>query len=116
MVVLGLTRRAGHWKSVAERARTASVQVLSQISPGATPEKLLAELARLRPATEASSGLRPPPDAAPILASLLNSWPANIPSRPQSISVTPAALDVSVALDGDAAPFLKAFGLPRAGD
>lgn len=112
IAVLGLVRRAGHWESVAEQARAASVQALLQISPGATLEKVLAELARLRPATEAAASLRPPPDAAPQLAALLNAWPAAIPSKPQSISVTPAALDVSVALDGNAAVFLRAFKPP----
>jgi hypothetical protein len=46
------------------------------------------------------------------LAELLNAWPGQVASRPQSLSLAPGAVSISVVLDDDATPFLRVFTPP----
>jgi hypothetical protein len=110
----GLHRRAAHWETIASDARRACSRALAQVSPTSTPETISAEVARLRSIGGAAARLRRPTNAAPQLAALLNAWPGDAPSNPQSLAVTPAGVTVSVAIDGDAAPFLRSFKPPAA--
>ncbi|MCC6676320.1 MAG: hypothetical protein IT436_04175 [Phycisphaerales bacterium] len=116
LVSVGLIRRAAHWSDVARAAEESQSQLAADLlGPGIPLEQVnytldaeldrLRELARARPAD--------PNDASVRLATLLRSWPAVIPSKPQSVSVNDSGVTVSVSVDGDPAPFLSAFKAPE---
>jgi hypothetical protein len=109
---VGMLRRAAQWDSVSRDAEAASGRVLSQVGTGSSAESVRAELARLGSATETAATFQRSPDTSLLLASLLDAWPSTVPSKPQSISATPTNMSVSVAVEGDAAPFLRAFKPP----
>ncbi|MCC6679177.1 MAG: hypothetical protein IT436_18785 [Phycisphaerales bacterium] len=115
LVSVGLIRRAAHWSDVTRTAEESQSQLAADLlGPGIPLEQVnytldaeidrLRELARARPAD--------PYDASVQLASLLRSWPAATPSKPQSVSVNDSGVTVSVSVDGDPAPFLSAFKAP----
>ncbi len=112
LVCVGLLRREAHWRARAESTRAAAVEVASAAVPGARPEDLGGRAARLRGAHDALAKAAPAPDAARALAALLHVWPTSVPSRPQSVSVSPSGISVSVALEGDPAAFLRALTPP----
>jgi hypothetical protein len=112
LVATGLHRRASRWSERAESARAAAVRLAATVSTADRPEDLSAETARLRGTRDALAKAAPPPDASLVLAAVLHAWPANVPSKPQSISVGQAGVSFSVAVEGDAAAFLKAFSPP----
>lgn len=108
LITVGLVRRATVWDTAAADASAA----LGSIQPDIAPEVLAQEVARLERLRASSERIRPPADAAVTLASLLRTWPASVPSRPQTLAVTESGVSVSVALDGDATAFLKAMTPP----
>lgn len=55
-------------------------------------------------------------DAGIALGDLLRGWPKDVPSKPQAIAVTPTSATVSVAVEGDASPFLHHQGPRGLGD
>lgn len=112
LVATGLHRRASRWSERAESARVAAVRLADTISPGGRPEELASEAARLRGTRDVLAKAAPPPDASLALAAVLHTWPANVPSKPQSISVGQSGVSISVSVEGDAAAFLRAFSPP----
>lgn len=112
LAAVGLYRRALGWDSMAESARSAAAQLAAAHSPTGSPDELAAEAKRLRGSREAIARATQPPDAALVLAATLQAWPAQVPSKPQSIAVTPTGVTISVAVEGDAAPFLRSFTPP----
>jgi len=108
LVVLGLVRRAQAWSRDAIRAREAQAGLLRTLNT-ASPEALAQDLARIR--RESAGRIQPPPDASLPLAAILSSWP-NLPSKPSSLSVSEKTASIAVSVEGDAAPFLKAFKSP----
>ena len=112
LVATGLHRRASRWNDRTEAARVAALRVAATVSGADRPEDLAAEAARLRSTRDALATAAPPPDASLVLAAVLHGWPAKVPSKPQSISVGQAEVSLSVAVEGDAAAFLKAFSTP----
>jgi hypothetical protein len=82
------------------------------IIPSGRPDDLATDAAHLRGKRDAMSKAAPPPDASLALAAVLNAWPANVPSKPQSISVGQSGVLISVSVEGEAAVFLKAFSPP----
>ncbi len=112
LVTAGLLRRTAHWDSIAASAAQAGDMVVTAVDPAGTAQGLALELARLRRATETVSRARPTFDAALALADLLKAWPVGVPSKPQSVTVSGAGATISVAVEGDAAPFLKALAPP----
>jgi hypothetical protein len=112
LLATGLHRRALHWRDLAGSADAAAEQLATAIGSTGRSVDLTAEAARLRGTREALAKAAPPPDAAPALAAVLRAWPANAPSKPQSISVNPTAVAISVSVEGDPAAFLKAFAPP----
>lgn len=117
LLALGLVRRAAHWDNVAKDAAAARASVLSRagLSGGGSegPHALAAELARLRRRAAASTSVRPAPDAAVALASVLKAWPADVPSRPESLRISQSGATIAVNVDNDPAPFLEAFKPPE---
>lgn len=116
LATVGLARRASHWEAIAHDAEQARAKLASDVlgadaQPAAANLALDAEIDRLRAA--ARHRPTPPSDASVRLASLLNAWPAGVPSKPQSIAVNDAGVSVSVSVDGDPAPFLAAFKAPE---
>ena len=117
----GLARRALHWNHVADVAASARASLVREsapeappLAPGLPPElRLTAELARLRALAESSGRIGPAPDAALALAEILSLWPTEVPSRPLSLVASGSDATLSVALDGDAAPFLRALRVPQ---
>lgn len=112
LVVVGLHRRASRWDERAESARSAAARIAASVTPSSRPSDLAAEAARLRGTRDALAKTVPPPDASLALAAVLHAWPANVPSKPQSISVSSTSVSISVSVEGDAAAFLKAFTPP----
>lgn len=112
LVGVGLSRRAEHWNALAESARAAAAQLAATASPTGKPDDLAAEARRLRGAHDALAKAAAPPDAALSLAAVLHAWPANLPSKPQSVSISPGVTTISVAVEGDAAAFLRSFEPP----
>ncbi|MFN7021600.1 MAG: hypothetical protein ACK4WH_09770 [Phycisphaerales bacterium] len=112
LLAVGLHRRASHWRDLAGSANAAVRHLARTAGQTGRPVDLTAEAARLRGTREALAKAAPPPDAALSLAAVLRAWPASAPSRPQSISVSPTAVAVSVSIEGDPAAFLKAFAPP----
>lgn len=112
LLTIGLARRAAHWSAVAQDARLASARVAAAAMPGVPPEAISAEVARLQQASHAAAHAEPAADAAVALASLLRDWPASAPCRPQSITVNETGMTVSVLVEGEAGPFLRAFVPP----
>lgn len=113
LVCTGLHRRAAHWETRTRFANDEVARIAAAISPVLGPADLAHEAARLRRSREALAKAVLPPDASAVLASVLHAWPADVPSRPQSLSVTPSGVSISVALEGDAAAFLTAFAPPE---
>lgn len=111
LVVTGLARRTQHWTSVASEARASAARALgAALPPGAPPEALPAEVARLQQASIAAAKVTLPEDAAVALASLLHHWPSGTPgTTPQSISVNESGITVSVLIERDPSEFLRAF-------
>lgn len=113
--IIGLARRAAHWSKVAHSAEQARARLAADmLGPLSHPAEanlaLDAEIDRLRAAARNRPTL--PNDASVQLVSLLNAWPAAVPSKPQSVAVNESGVTVSVAIDGDPAPFLSAFKAP----
>jgi hypothetical protein len=113
LLAAGLVRRERALESDAAAAREASAQLLRTLSPAGSPEAVALEVARQRRLSEAAARVRPAPDAALALASLLRAWPATVSSKPQSLAVSESGATISVAVDGDATPFLKALKAPQ---
>jgi hypothetical protein len=112
LLAIGLHRRASHWRELAGSADAAAGQVAAAVVPTGRPVDLAAQAARLRGTREALAKAASPPDASLSLAKVLRAWPSSTPSKPQSISVSPSAIAISVSLEGDPAAFLKAFTAP----
>jgi hypothetical protein len=125
LVTVGFARRAAYWEAARVDAATSADALLKKVLPpggGMPPQALAGEVYRLQQASLATAKIKPPPDAAVALATLLSSWPTSVPSKPQSISVTESGITVSVLLEpgvkgGNAAgdrtrDFLAAFTPP----
>jgi hypothetical protein len=52
------------------------------------------------------------PDAAVGFEALLKAWPIDVPCKPQSVTVSTDGISLGLVVEGDAAPFLKAFTPP----
>ncbi|MCC6678155.1 MAG: hypothetical protein IT436_13520 [Phycisphaerales bacterium] len=116
LVVTGMARRTSHWSKVAHTAEQARAKLAADLlgplsHPAEANLALDAEIDRLRAAARNRPTL--PRDASVQLVSLLNAWPATVPSKPQSVAVNDSGVSVSVSVDGDAAPFLSAFKAPN---
>lgn len=114
LIAVGLHRRAIRWDERADSARAAAVCLAESICPGGQSEDLATEAERLRGTSEAYAATDPPSDASLTLAAVLLAWPANVPSKPQSISVGHSGVWISVSIEKDAASFINAF-LPPPG-
>jgi len=116
LTTIGLTRRAAQQHATATAARDAATDLARELAPAQSPETALFaidhEIARLTRSAQAAGAMAPPADASVCLAEVLSAWPANVPSHPQSLSVTPPGIMASVSLEGDAAAFLKAVRPP----
>jgi hypothetical protein len=112
LLSLGLLRRAQHDQAVAaaERGALATAMAQAKVSELTLPR----ELDTLRRAAK-SQTLRPSgsPDAAPALAALLAAWPAQVPCKPQSISIDASGASIELSVEGDPSPFLRAFKAPQ---
>ncbi|MBC7834179.1 MAG: hypothetical protein H7Y88_03645 [Phycisphaerales bacterium] len=108
----GFHRRTQHSTALAVAAKQARLDLAAQIAPGKSPDSLPGVAAQLRAVADAASKQKPVTDASLSLAALLRSWPAAVPSKPQSLSITPARIMASVALDADPALFLSAMRAP----
>jgi hypothetical protein len=112
LLAVGLHRRASQWRDLAGSASTAAEQLAITAGSTGRPVDLSTEAARLRGTREALAKPAPPPDASLSLAAVLRAWPSIAPSKPQSISVNPTAIAVSVSIEGDPGAFLRAFTPP----
>jgi hypothetical protein len=113
VAAFGLTRRAENQRELANEARAATMVLLNQVVPQGRPETLGFELASLRRSAEIGQRIEPPKDATPALVELLRGWPADVQSRPQSLSVSANTINLAVLVDGDPLPFLDALPAPH---
>jgi hypothetical protein len=112
LVGVGLHRRCSRWEERAESARVAAASIAEKVTTTGRADDIAAEAARLKGVRDALAKAAPQPDASLSLAAVLHAWPANVPSKPQSISVSSTGVSISVSVEGDAAAFLKAFTPP----
>jgi hypothetical protein len=112
LISIGVARRAAHLDSLAQRAHAASAAAVQKLLPGGAPDTLALEVSRARRVADSSARVHPAPSAAAALAALLRAWPTQAPSRPQSLAVTESGATVSVSVEGDPTPFLKAMKPP----
>jgi hypothetical protein len=112
LLSIGLARRAEHFDSLAQRAKGASAAAVQKLLPGGTPDSLALEVNRARRVAESSARVRPAPSAAAALAAILRAWPTQVPSKPQSLTVAESGATVSLSVEGDPTPFLKAMKPP----
>lgn len=110
LISVGLLRRAEHWVRQAAAAETALANLLMRCNQSSA-DALALELARVERLAQPAE-IPSIPDASIALASLLSAWPAQAPSKPQSIAVNPAGISVSVTVEDDPGPFLRAFNPP----
>ncbi|MBC7834054.1 MAG: hypothetical protein H7Y88_03015 [Phycisphaerales bacterium] len=112
LLSVGFHRRAQHSTALAATARQARIDLATEIAPGKSPDSLPGVVAQLRAVADAATKQKPVTDASLSRAALLRSWPAGVPSKPQSLSITTARIMASVALDADPAAFLSAMRAP----
>jgi hypothetical protein len=112
LVSTGLARRAAHWAHDAELAEKAWTTSATAQAPAAAPATVVMDLQRIAGRLESAAAVEPPADAALMLASLLEHWPAQVASKPQSITVRVGTVTVSV-LVADAPAFLTAIEPPE---
>ena len=107
-VTLGLVRRAAQWTTLSRRWDVARASVLEASRVSAS--NLEQELRKRKPSVAAASV--PRNDAAADLSKLLSCWPVATPSKPLSIGVGPAGIQIAVCVEGDSTPFVTAFKPP----
>lgn len=112
LLTIGLHRRASHWQENAIHARAAAKSLAASVIADGRPDDLASQAARLRGIDAALLSSSSSTDAAVSLAAFLSVWPANVPSRPQSISVRASGISVAVSLDGDPSAFLSSLTPP----
>ena len=106
---LGFVHRA-HQASTAARSADAATTA-SLAAADLTPETLRSELDRLHAA--ASNPPTPPFDAATALASLLHTWPTDLPEiHTDSLLITPTQIRFSIRVPADAHEFSRRFAAP----
>jgi len=109
LVAIGLQRRAWHWRAQASAIHASAERVAAGLAVASDFRDIEAEARRLRSTREMLANTSPQFDAAVALGAVLDSWPANTPSKPHSISVNSTGVTLSVSFDGDASNFLEAF-------
>jgi hypothetical protein len=107
---LGLHRRAEHWRLETATTTAAADEAVHRAIPDGTLDALRTEVAAARQASTLT--FTPPPDASLALASLISSWPTQVPAKPLSLSVNGDAAAMAVLVEGDASRFLTAFSAP----
>ncbi len=110
LACVGLNRRTRAWEHEAGDAADAARLMARSVDPEMTELSLDVALESARRGAQVVA--RPPADAALALASLLTSWPTTVASRPLTLAVGADTASISVAVDGDPAPFLKAISPP----
>jgi hypothetical protein len=112
LVSIGLLRRAEMWDRAGASARAAARAMLDPTLPVSSADGLAFELARTRRLAESAARIKPAEDAAESLESLLRAWPSSVSSKPLSLALSESSTTISVAIEGDATPFLKAMKPP----
>lgn len=111
-VSIGLVRRSGAAQSnAAESAKAASVLVLD-FTQDRRDEGMGQQLQAMRTIVDVSKRVKTATDAAAGFEALLKSWPTQVACKPQSVTVSSDGISFGVVIEGDPAPFLKAFTPP----
>lgn len=111
LVATGLARRSAAWSHEQAELRTSTAALLQAHGTNATLESLMIEAARARTASAAEA--RPPlADASVTLASLLRTWPVDVPIAPPSIAVGTSTLTVSLTVEGPPEDLLRRLAPP----
>ncbi len=106
---LGFLHRAHQANTAARSADAATTASLT--AANLTPETLRSELDRLIAA--AANPPSPPFDAATALASLLHTWPTDLPEiHTDSLVITPTQIRFSIRVPADAHEFSRRFAAP----
>ena len=113
LLAAGLARRSSVWSAESGRAATQYADVLAAVNADPRdPMPLERELAQARRAADPDSVPAATPDAALVMAKVLDAWPTKVESQPRAIAVRPGSAALTVELAGDARPFLEAFHAP----
>jgi len=117
LVAFGLQRRMNYWESVVSSTRIVATELIDKVSlvlaPGSNHRRQLDdEIDRLRRLESAFTRETLPVDAAAPLAAMLRVWPSAVPNKVQAIAVNPSGMTISVLVEGDVSPFLRAFRTP----
>jgi hypothetical protein len=112
LVSIGLHRRAEHFRSIADDARTAGDAAIAGTLEDPATAFPLREMHAMRESLTNASAATAPSEAIPALSTLLKAWPADVPSNPQTITAAASELSLSVAVEGDPARFLTNFKPP----
>jgi len=107
LVSLGLLRRADSYRELTAGALQTGTAI------HARPANVEADVARLTLVRDAVSKAHLPPDAALTLAAILRTWPMQTRCIPQSVTITPNSVAISVTTaEEDSTPFFKALTAP----
>lgn len=112
LIAFGLDRRADYHREVSRQASDAHAQFLAEVGPGATVERLRAEVAALERSTEIGRRVQLPTDASLALAELLQGWPTEIEAEPQSLAVSGQSIAMSILLEDEPGRFLEVLKVP----
>lgn len=118
MIALGLERRTSRWEAIGRSALVGTEVLMDGVFENddgsrSAVARLDDELDRLGRVRLAFAEGNLPRDAGAPLGALLRAWPTGVPSTPNTIAVAPSGVTVSVSVEGDAAPFLRAFHAPE---
>lgn len=109
---IGLARRSWHWSEAAAADKAAWTSAAMEVAPASDASIVLFDLQRRASRLDHSQEVRPPADAALVLMTLLEHWPAQVSSKPQSITIRGRDVSVTVIVQ-DAPAFLAALVPPQ---
>lgn len=109
LCAFGLARRAEYAKAYGQAFRDAHAQLIDEVGLPRDARAMAERVELARRVHAAAKRIVPPVPADVALADVLKSWPARVPSSPQSIRVTAGEISAAVVLEGEATPFLTAL-------
>lgn len=113
LLSFGAHRRTVHWHDVAASTWAQRSTLIRVAVPNQKPGVLEEMNEQLGAVKKLTDSMREPNDAAVMLSQVLESWPTRASATPQLISVSQSGAVISVAIEGDPTPFLRAFVVPE---
>ncbi len=111
-ISIGLMRRATLANTAASQTDKAATALLTDFTSDRREQGMTQQLQGMKTIIELTTRAKIAPDAAVGFEALLKAWPAEVPCKPQSVTVSGDGISLGVVVEGDPAPFLKAFSPP----